>query len=448
MRNIILEEQESKHIEFKSIVPKFETLIKTCIAFANAAGGRIFIGVEDGSREVIGISEEDRLKIYNDFPNSLYDSTSPSLIAQIYEQNVGMKSVLIIEIPPSPRKPYFLKSKGMKEGTYIRIGSSTRLATTETIEDLTREAQRISYDEEIVHTDLSTLSKDLLHHFFGATVSKKRLLAEKMIGVKPANKEHLCPTVAGILMFSETPSDHIKEALIRCTQFIGIEGRDILRSEDITGSIPQQASECLKLLSAWMTRDYRLQGVTLKGSLPIPAEALREAIINALLHRKYTIPGAIKIALYDNRIEIFSPGDFPGLIDINNLGDGTTFLRNPILVRLAYQLKLIETRGTGIRLIYDSCKKAGIKKPTYHDDGDFVKVIFYFEPDANTYDNEDDSIIAYVRMNKLVTAQQIADYLSVSRNTAIRKMTHLIAKNKIKKVGKGPSVKYQMNAPL
>ena len=87
-----------------------------------------------------------------------------------------------------------------------------------------------------------------------------------------------------------------------------------------------------------------------------------ETIINnrELLHQKYTIPGAMKIAIYDNRIEIFNPGCFPGLVDINSLGDGTTYLRNPTLVRLAYQVNLIEARGTGIRLIYESCKKAGI----------------------------------------------------------------------------------------
>jgi ATP-dependent DNA helicase RecG len=444
MTAVILKEQESKHIEFKSIIPKFDALIKTCIAFANASGGRIFIGVEDGSREVIGVSEEDRLKLYNDFANSLYHSVSPSLVAQIYEQNFGQHSVLIIEIPPSPRKPYFLKAKGVRGGTYIRVGSSTRLATTETIEDLTREAQRISYDEEIVHTDLACLSKDLLRHYFGATVSTKRLLSEKIIGMKPANKEDVCPTVAGILMFSETPSQYIKEALIRCTQFKGIEGRDILRTEDIVGTVEQQVSQGLKLLSAWMTKDYKLQGAKVEGVLPVPMEALREALINALLHRKYTIAGAIKVALYDDRLEIFSPGDFPGLVDINNLGDGTTFLRNPVLVRLAYQLKLIETRGTGIRLIYDSCRKAGIRKPMYYDDGDFVKVVFYFEPDVHAYDEESESIIAYVRLNKQVTAQQIADYLSVSRNTAIRRMVDLIHENKIKKVGKGPLVRYEL----
>ncbi len=78
----------------------------------------------------------------------------------------------------------------------------------------------------------------------------------------------------------------------------------------------------------------------------IPQIAIREAIINALVHRKYSIPGAIKIALYDDRLEIFSPGNFPGLVDVNNLGDGTTYLRNPHLVMLARKMKLVEKLGS------------------------------------------------------------------------------------------------------
>ncbi len=143
-------ERESKLLEFKSIVPHFDALIKTCIAFANAAGGRIIIGVDDTTHTVIGIDDKARTRIYDDFPNSLYDSVSPTLIVQIYEQNFGEHSVLIIEVPISPRKPYFLKNAGVANGTYIRVGSSTRKATQEYIEDLTREAQRIHFDEELV----------------------------------------------------------------------------------------------------------------------------------------------------------------------------------------------------------------------------------------------------------------------------------------------------------
>ena len=182
--------------------------------------------------------------------------------------------------------------------------------------------------------------------------------------------------------------------------------------------------------------DYELQGAKLKGRLPIPIDALREAILNALLHRKYNIPGAIKIAIYDDRLEIFSPGCFPGLVDINNLGDGITYLRNPVLVRLARYMGLIETLGTGIRLIFDSCYKAGIKAPVYHDEGDFVKVIFYFQPYLeNKSDME--TILALIQSTKQTTAAEVADYLGVSRNTAIRKLNSLVQKNRLTKVGKG-----------
>lgn len=441
---MILSDNESKQLEFKSKVPSFESLIKTCIAFANASGGRIMIGVDDDSHEVVGISDEDRAKIYDDFPSSLYDSTHPSLVAQIYEQTFGSNSVIIVEIPMSPRKPYFLKSKGQNQGTYIRVGSSTRKATPEYIQDLMREAQRISYDEELISTDISILSKELLKDYFGANVTKKRLSAEKIILTKAANKEQYNPTVAGILMFSETPHHFIPESLIRCTRFKGTEGRDIIRTEDVTGTIAQQASEAMHLIPAWSTTDYILQGVKLEGKNIVPQVALREAIINALLHRKYSIPGAIKIAVYDNRVEIFNPGDFPGVVDINTLGDGTTYLRNPILVRLAYKMKLVETRGTGIRLIYDSCRKAGLRKPDYHEDGDFVKIIFYFESDKDTFKSQAHAVLAYIKTQKSLNARQMANYLGVSHNTAIRKLNELIAEGKVKKTGKGPSTLYHL----
>lgn len=166
-------ERESKLLEYKSTVPHFDTLIKTCIAFANAAGGRIIIGVDDTTHQVIGIDDKVRTKIYDDFQNSLYDAVSPTLIAQIYEQNFGTHSVLIIEIPSSPRKPYFIKNSGIANGTYIRVGSSTRKATQEYIEDLGREAQRILFDRFIMKTVI------LLRWFFILDLKKKIMTLKK-----------------------------------------------------------------------------------------------------------------------------------------------------------------------------------------------------------------------------------------------------------------------------
>jgi predicted HTH transcriptional regulator len=96
MSNIIFPERESKLLEFKSKITDFGALIKTSIAFANAAGGRIVIGVDDKTREIIGITEKERIRIHDDFPNSLYDSAAPNLVPQIYEQNFGEKTVAVV----------------------------------------------------------------------------------------------------------------------------------------------------------------------------------------------------------------------------------------------------------------------------------------------------------------------------------------------------------------
>ena len=439
----IYPERESKSLEFKVKLPKLQSLIKTCIAFANGSGGRIIIGIEDNTRKIIGIIEEDRDKIYDSFLNSLYDSTSPNIFAQIYENNFNGVLILTIKIPPSPKKPYFLKSEGTPKGVYLRVGSSTRIATKEYVEDLIREGQRISFDEEPINQKITILSKSLLNNFYETRVTNTRLLADKLIILATANNDSCLPTIAGTIIFCETPENFIPESIIICTRFEGITGRNIIQTEEITGNLEKQAEVSFKLITSWLLRDYQLNKTKLKGKLPIPQEALREAIINALIHRKYSIPGATKIAIYDDRLEIFNPGCFPGLVDINNLGDGTTYLRNPTIARIAHKMGLIEKPGSGIRLIFDSCKKIHLKKPTYSEEGDFVKITFYFQREKNMEKSDEDNILELAKMKKEITVGDIMNQLSISRNTATRKINSLIKQNKIVRVGKGPSTRFK-----
>ena len=437
-------ERESKSLEFKAKLPKFQSLIKTCIAFANGSGGSIMIGVEDNTRRIIGITEEDRDKIYDGFLNSLYDSTSPNIFAQIYENNFNGILILTIKIPTSPKKPYFLKNVGIPKGVYLRVGSSTRSATNEYVEDLIREGQRINFDEEPINQSIAILSKDLLKNFYEMKVTNTRLLADKLITHAAANNDSYLPTIAGTLLFCKTPENFIPESIVICTRFEGISGRNIIQTEEITGNIEKQAEMSLKLITSWLLRDYQLNKTKLKGKLPIPVEALREAIINALIHRKYSIPGATKIALYDDRLEIFNPGCFPGLVDINNLGDGTTYLRNSTIARIAHKMGLVEKLGSGIRLIFDSCKKLHLKKPMYSEEGDFVKITFYFQREKNVEKSDEDNILELAKIKKEITIGDIINQLDISRNTATRKINVLIKQSKIMRVGKGPSTKFKV----
>jgi ATP-dependent DNA helicase RecG len=111
--------------------------------------------------------------------------------------------------------------------------------------------------------------------------------------------------------FCETPHFYIPEATVHCTRFRGTDGRDIIQSEEIQGTLEKQIETSFQIVNSWLTRDHKLLGTKLKGKTLIPEIALREAIINALIHRKYWIPGATKIALFKNRLEIFNPGNFP-----------------------------------------------------------------------------------------------------------------------------------------
>ncbi len=443
-RKFFYEERESKSLEFKSKLPQFTTLIKTCVAFANGSGGKIVIGVENDSREIIGVTDQDRERLFEAFPNSLYDSVAPTLLPQVWEKSYNDVSVLVIEIPTSPKKPYFLKSDGIPKGVYIRVGSSTRRAAEDYIEDLVREGKRVTYDEEVLRQPRSILSNDLLREFYQERITDRRLLADKIIASSLSRKEKYAPTVTGALFFSENPQDYIPEATVLCTRFKGDKGREIVQTQELSGPLDQLAIHAYQLASSWMERDYRMQGLKLKGKLPIPQEALREAIINALIHRKYSIPGAIKIAIYDNRCEIFNPGAFPGVVDLESLGDGTTYLRNPHIAKIARHMGLVEKLGSGIRLIFDSCKQAGLTLPKYTEGGDFVKVVFCFERIKKTKDSDEEAILKLIKEKEILSVQDVVSHLRVSRNTATRRLSSLIKKRKLFRRGKGPSVRYYL----
>lgn len=436
-------ERESKSLEFKSKLPNFDKLVKTCVAFANGIGGRIIIGVDDKTREVVGVDDDVRHRVYDEFPNSLYDMTSPALLAEIYEQAFDDKSVIIIHIPSSIKKPVFIKKEGMPHGVYLRAGSSTRKATPEYIEELMRENKRICFDEEAVQVGEYTqiLSKDLLKDIFGK-IDREQLLTEKIITPSIVDIKKYYPTITGILFFNKSPEQYIPEAYIHCTRFSGIDGRNIIQTEEMRGTLVRQIDHSFQLVTSWLQRDYDVRDTRLRSKIMIPYISLREAIVNAAIHRKYTIPGAIKIAMYDNRLEIFSPGNFPGLMGLQHLGDGTTYLRNPHIARMARRFGLVEKLGTGIKLILDSCRKAGLQVPIFEEGADSVKVIFSFALRKQDDASDSENLLMLFKAHQELRLREVESYLDVSRNTATRKLNQLIKDGKIHRLGRGPSVKY------
>ncbi|MCK5882324.1 MAG: putative DNA binding domain-containing protein [Bacteriovoracaceae bacterium] len=445
MSKLIYPDRESKILEFKEDLPQKKQLIKTCVAFANDAGGEIIIGIADQTREIVGVSEKNRDKIFEETINSIYDSVSPILIPEIFEKNLNGKVVVVIKVYPGNKPPYFVKNEGSKKGVYLRAGASTRRATDEYIEELYRQQRKTSLDEELTNYKLEDLDPTLLQQIYGKQYSTNTLLADKVISRNPINSKELLATKGGALFFSDTPDELIPEAIIICSQFKGRSGRSIIRTTKLRGAIPTVASTSLELIKSWIEKDLSVKhSGRLEGEILIPEVALREGIINALVHRKYFIPGAIKIALYDDHLDVFSPGGFPGLVSLSNLGDGTTFLRNPIIAKLARRSKLIEKLGSGIRLIFDSCKNEKLKTPVFDESGDFVKLTFFFEKELDENLSEDEKIIQLAANYKELKIKDLVDTLGISRNTATRRLNGLIDQGIFKRIGKGPSTYFKL----
>lgn len=148
--NEILKQPEGRRLEFKEVLPSGVNLAKTIIAFANDAGGELIIGIRDEPREIIGIPEEELLKIEGKITNLIHDLCAPVISPVISFHGEDSKRVIRIQVYRGSNCPYYLKTKGKTEGTYIRVGSSNRQADSEIIAELERQKRNISFDTELV----------------------------------------------------------------------------------------------------------------------------------------------------------------------------------------------------------------------------------------------------------------------------------------------------------
>ena len=440
---------ESKNLELKETIPQKNQIIRTCVAFANGSGGKIIIGVKDKTKEIIGVSVQMRDKIFDEVASSIKDSIEPYLIPEIYERNINNKMLIIIQIYPGNRPPYYIKREKHKphQGVYLRVASTTRQADEKYIKDLYRQQLNMCFDEESTSLPFSDLNPKLLSEVYGKRVNEKTYLMDKLAIRQMRNPKKLFATNTAVLFFTDHPEVHLPESIVICSHIKGNKGRNLIKSIQMIGPIPTLVESVLKLLESWLETGLKISASgRLKSRLLAPREALREGLINALIHRVYFINAPVKVTLYDSRLEIFSPGGLPGLISVENLGDGTTYLRNPNITKMARKYRLVETLGSGIRLIFDSCKKQRLKKPEFDVSGDFVKLIFYFEkidkrkpPDIL----DEERIIQWGQKFGEIRIKNIIESIDISRNTATRKMNTLIKRKLFKRYGKGAGVYFK-----
>ena len=369
---------ENKTLEFKEKLPQNLSIAKTIIAFSNTSGGKLVIGVTD-NKKIVGIDIDNLFVLQDKIASIIYDSCYPNIIPEIYTLNTNDKLLLVIEVFRGNLLPYYLKKTGKNSGTYIRIGATNRKAGFENIVELERQRRHISYDEEINY-DVEFSSLDLTPLLKRFDDQDKKLDENKLKNLKLIKEENskIYPTNALLIALGK-----YENCMVKCARFKGTTMDLFLDKKEYDKDIFSILENSLSFIQNHINLRGEIKGLYRVDTYELPQESLREALINALIHRDYTNQGRdIKVAVYDDIVNIVSPGCFPVNITMEDIDNGRSEARNKVLANLFKELDLIEKWGSGIKRIKSLCRKQNLKEPLIEEKNDFVNVDF-FRPDKN-----------------------------------------------------------------
>lgn len=351
---------EGRKLEFKETLPSGNKIEKTAIALSNDAGGEIYIGIKDTPREIVGVPEKDLIKIEEQISNTIYEKCYPTILPDILFQKIEDKYVIIVKIPRGSLPPYYLKSIGKEKGTFVRVGSTNRVADREIIEELERKKRNISFDSTPLYElkpevlDLSSFAK-LYQEKTGKKITKA---SYSKLGLIKTENEKEYPTVSAILLSEkDIKQTHFPYAKIECARFKGTKTDTTIDSISIQEPICLQPDLAIAFVERNIKKGSKIGRVYREERWEYPMLAIRELIVNAVIHRDYSLSGKdIKVAIFDDMLEITSPGSLPPCIDLKDLTSGQSEIRNRTLGPIFKELQLIEQWGTGFQKLADELK--------------------------------------------------------------------------------------------
>jgi ATP-dependent DNA helicase RecG len=435
--------KESNRLEFKEELPSRRQILKTVVAFSNLHGGRLMIGIRDDG-EVVGF-KEDPQDLMERLSQMVYDGCSPTLIPRFHLENHDGKQVVVLEVSPGTNKPYRLKNE--ENGVYVRVGNTTLKATPDIVEELHWQTQRRSFDSMprygVQCDELN--QKAILDILRRKRIPDGRVIPTQMytsLQLHHTENGTCCPSNAAVLLFHPNPQVYFSEAFTICTVFKGTSGRDIIKTQDCEGPILEQ----LEQVYSFLLRNLEV-GLRVDGSLQhtqrheIPIVAIREALINAFVHRNYNTLAPVKVAIYDDRLEIFSPGEFPGPIDPDHIAMGVTYLRNPVLARWFREAGHMEKLGSGLPTIFRLYREAELSPPSVGEVQRNVKVVL--PRTRSTGLGDEDRILSLLQSRGPLSISSINDELTqLSRATLGRKLKAMVKDETILSEGKGRALRY------
>lgn len=440
--HLLLELPEDQWFDRKSARIPPRTLAEHLVGFSNAEGGTIVIGVSDGRIEGTDADPARR----NAQIQAAIDFTSPSVrvrhrLVPCVDDRGAQNQLLVLDIDPGETV-----HATTKDDVFLRIGDETRKMSFTQRQELHYDKGQAGYETRVVEdADGSSLSDALVHQYAQALQASddRRLLEARGL----MEKDRL--TIAGCLLFAERPQRWFPEAYIRILRYRGRERgvgshQQLISDERVEESIPLMLWRAQQIITEQQPTRHALGPDGRFGPIPlIPPPVWLEAIVNAAVHRSYSLAGDhIRVEIFDDRIEVSSPGRFPGLVDISDPLNVARFARNPRIARVCSDLQLGQELGEGLRRMFQEMRDAGLHDPAYRQTAGSVVVTLSAEPvnralDARLGDTARTVVTALRAADRLSTSE-LAEILGVSPPTALKRLRELEAENLVQWVGNAP----------
>jgi len=435
---------ESDTVEFKESFDR--EAVVTAGAFANTRGGTIYIGITDRGNIVGTLIGTESLK---EWANTVSQSTEPRLIPEMEVQSHEGKPVVAIHIKENPLKPVSVKGR-----CYQRVGSSNRAMQPHEIAEMHLQSIGSSWDlTPALKTTLADLDLAMVTDYIKkANETGRRKIAPdespqtvlEKIGLIQNNK----PTWAAILLFGKDPQRFLSQATIHCGLF-GADEISVLDDRMVMGTIIEQVNDTMEFIRKNIRVAFVMTGEPERKQVwDYPVEALREAIINAICHRDYTISSSVEIRIIRDSLKVWSPGRLTAGITLPELFTShASVLRNKGIAQMLYDIGWIERWGGGIQKMRSASEAAGIPEPVFQEDQGF-SVIFRKDVFDRGYlvreglSERQISAVLYARENGKITNADYRRVLKVSGATAQRDLKDLVARNILEMSGKRKGAHY------
>ncbi|HJA71332.1 MAG TPA: putative DNA binding domain-containing protein [Candidatus Lachnoclostridium stercoravium] len=413
--------RESRTLEYKETVDS-NTFMKTVSAFANYGSGKIIFGISDDGK-VKGILNP--VKACLDLENKINDSIKP---VPEYSMEIQEDSTIVLNISEGKYKPYLYKGKA-----YKRNDSATIEVSRLEYGRLILEGQNQSFEENrstVQQLTFTTLEEELI----------------RVMGIQRLSKDIL----KTLELYSDQEGFNNAAALLADeNQFKGIDmvrfgsNIDVIMDRETfeNQSVLLQLRECIRIFRKYYQYE-KIDGVKREVIEKIPEKAFREAIANALIHRTWDVEASIKVSMFEDRVEISSPGGLPaGMSRDEYLNGQISILRNPIIGNVFFRLKYIEKFGTGILRI-NQAYAAALEKPSYQIFENSIKVVLPILMSGADLSEKERRILDLIRKKGFVTRSEIEKNSGMGKDAVIRILNELLGRNMIIREGKGRGTRY------